>query len=77
MLGDALRVRGTFGVVPPEGNMELRSVTGCSDGVCIDNVRMLGRAGRAGTFMSLPDEDEVRSNICSSPAGAAAIAGIN
>ena len=70
IIGDALRVFCLGGVDLPLGSMTLRSVTGCSDGVCIDSVRAFGPAGRAGTVMSLPDEEDVKSNICSSPARA-------
>jgi len=69
ILGDALRVCCRGWAKFPLGSIALRSVTGRSDeGVCIDSVRAFGPAGRAGTVMSLPDEEDVKSNICSSPA---------
>ena len=73
ILGEALRVCCLGWVIVPLGSITLRSVTGCSvEGICIDNVRLFGPAVRDEelvfglTAKSLPEEDDVKSNIWSS-----------
>jgi len=68
-VGEALRALLRFGH-NDLGLIGLLSVIGCidDDAVCIESIRPLFVAAGAGSEASPPDDDEVMSNIASSPA---------